>query len=100
MPADEFVNPEVAQARLEELIEVSRGIQAEINAGEVGRVEEVLVEKVGRRAGQVVGKTRRHKVVAFDADAGRIGCYTHVELRHTTGPTFGGVELAEAAAPA
>jgi tRNA-2-methylthio-N6-dimethylallyladenosine synthase len=100
MPADEFVDPDVAQARLEELIDVSRGIQAEINAREVGRTEEVLVERTGRRAGQVIGKTRRNKVVAFDADAGRIGEYVHVELKHTTGATFGGVELAGAAAPA
>jgi tRNA-2-methylthio-N6-dimethylallyladenosine synthase len=93
MPAEEFVDAEIAQARLEELIDVSRGIQADINAGEVGRVEEVLVEKAGRHPGQVVGKTRRNKVVAFDAEPARIGDYTLVELRHTTGATFGGVEL-------
>ncbi|MGE0159079.1 MAG: tRNA (N6-isopentenyl adenosine(37)-C2)-methylthiotransferase MiaB [Gemmatimonadales bacterium] len=96
LPAADFVDPEEAQARLAELIEVSRGIQAEINAGEVGRIEEVLVEKPGRHAGQVIGRTRRNKVVAFDADASRVGSYTHVELVHTTGATFGGVEAAEA----
>jgi tRNA-2-methylthio-N6-dimethylallyladenosine synthase len=96
MPVEEFVEAEVAQARLEELIDVSRGIQAEINAAEVGRVEEVLVEKAGRRPGQVNGKTRRNKVVAFDGDVGRIGSYTHVELRRTTGATFAGVEVAGA----
>jgi tRNA-2-methylthio-N6-dimethylallyladenosine synthase len=100
IPAEEFVDAHEAQARLEELIEVSRGIQAQINAAEVGRVEEVLVEKEGRRAGQVVGKTRRNKVVAFDGNATRIGCYTHVELRQTTGATFGGVEVDAATAAA
>ncbi len=95
LPADDFVDPEEAQARLAELIDVSRGIQAEINAGEVGRVEEVLVERTGRRPGQVSGRTRRNKVVAFDGDAGAIGSYTHVELLHTSGATFGGVESAE-----
>jgi len=98
MPTSDFVEPAVAQSRLEELIEVSRGIQAEINASEVGRVEEVLVEKRGRHAGQVLGRTRRNKAVAFDADPGRIGSYTHVELLHTTGATFGGIEVSTATA--
>jgi tRNA-2-methylthio-N6-dimethylallyladenosine synthase len=93
LPSEEFVDPEEAQTRLAELIEVSRSIQAEINAGEVGRVEEVLVEKNGRHPGQVLGRTRRNKAVAFEAPAERIGSYTYVELRHTTGATFGGVEV-------
>jgi tRNA-2-methylthio-N6-dimethylallyladenosine synthase len=94
LPAEEFVDPDEAQARLEELIDVSRAIQAEINASEVGRVEEVLVEKPGRRPGQVLGRTRRNKAVAFDGDPAAVGSYTHVELRHTTGATFSGEEVA------
>jgi tRNA-2-methylthio-N6-dimethylallyladenosine synthase len=93
LPAEDFVDPEEAQARLAELIDVSRRVQAEINAGEVGRVEEVLIEKQGRRPGQVLGRTRRNKVVAFDGDPVTVGSYTHVELRHTTGATFGGAEV-------
>jgi tRNA-2-methylthio-N6-dimethylallyladenosine synthase len=93
LPVEEFVPAEEAQARLEELIEVARGIQAEINACEVGRVEEVLIEKPGRHEGQVLGRTRRNKVVAFEADASRVGEYALVELRHTTGATFGGAEV-------
>jgi tRNA-2-methylthio-N6-dimethylallyladenosine synthase len=98
LPAGEFVDPVEAQARLEELIDVSRAIQAEINAGEVGRVEEVLVEKPGRRPGQVLGRTRRNKVVAFDGDPAAVGSYAQVELRHTTGATFTGEEVAGALA--
>jgi len=94
MPAEEFVDPDEAQARLAELIDVSRRVQAEINAGEVGRVEEVLVERQGRRPGQVLGRTRRNKVVAFDGDPVAVGSYTQVELRHTTGATFVGAEVA------
>jgi tRNA-2-methylthio-N6-dimethylallyladenosine synthase len=93
LPAEDFVDADEAQTRLAELIDVSRAIQAEINGGEVGRVEEVLVEKAGRHPGQVLGRTRRNKVVAFDGDPAAIGSYTHVELRHTTGATFGGVEV-------
>ena len=95
LPTEDFVDPGEAQARLAELIEVSRSIQAEINAGEVGRVEEVLVEKAGRHPGQVLGRTRRNKAVAFEGDLERIGSYRRVELRHTTGATFGGVEVVE-----
>jgi tRNA-2-methylthio-N6-dimethylallyladenosine synthase len=97
LPDSDFVPPEEAQARLEELIDVSRGIQAEINAREVGRVEEVLVERPARREGQILGRTRRNKVVVFDGDAGRIGEYAHVVLERTTGATFAGTEVGVAA---
>ena len=93
MPADQFIDPVVGQERLERLIEVSRGIQSEINASEVGRVEEVLVEASGRDAGQIRGRTRRGKVVVFDGDAKRVGEYTRVRLDRTTGATFAGVEV-------
>ena len=95
LPADEFVPTLEAQARLEELIEVSRGIQAEINAGEIGRIDEVLIERMGRYPGQILGRTRRNKVVAFDGDSERIGCYTHVRLERTTGATFAGKETSQ-----
>lgn len=93
MPADDFVDPDEAQARLEELIRVSRGIQAEVNRAEVGRVEEVLIEGEGRDPGQIRGRTERNKVVVFDGDPARIGAYTHVRLEHTTGSTFSGSEV-------
>jgi len=89
-PEEDFVAPEVAQARLEELIEVSRTIQAEINESELNRVEEVLVEKEARGEGQVLGRTRRNKVVAFSGEAGLVGSYAHVRLERTTGATFVG----------
>lgn len=96
LPADQFVDPDVAQARLEGLIDVARMIQAEINRSEVGRVEEVLVEKQARQDGQVLGRTRRNKVVAFEGDPGLVGTYTTVTLERTTGATFSGAALAQA----
>lgn len=90
LPAEQFLPDDEAQARLEALIDVARGIQAEINAGEVGRVEEVLVEREARGEGQLLGKTRRGKVVAFPDDPGLIGSYVTVELTATTGATFSG----------
>lgn len=92
LPETDFIDADEGQARLAELIEVSRGIQAEINRSEVGRVEEVLIEKAGRDPGQVLGRTRRNKVVVFDGDVGRVGEYTLAELEHTTGATFTGRE--------
>src|SRR5687768_16358991 len=60
LPRDQFVPDEVGQARLEQLIATFREIQLEISRAEVGRVEEVLVEKAGRRGG-VQGRTGRNK---------------------------------------
>jgi tRNA-2-methylthio-N6-dimethylallyladenosine synthase len=92
MPAEDFLPSDEAQARLEDLIDVSRAVQAEINRAEVGRVEEVLIEKDGRYDGQILGRTRRNKVVVFDGDVARIGEYARVVLEHTTGATFAGTE--------
>jgi tRNA-2-methylthio-N6-dimethylallyladenosine synthase len=97
MPGEWFIDEGEAQARLEELIEVARGIQSEINHGEVGRVEEVLVEKAARDPGHVLGRTRRNKVVAFPGDLDMVGRYTRVRLDGTTGATFRGAEVAGSA---
>jgi tRNA-2-methylthio-N6-dimethylallyladenosine synthase len=101
-PRDQFVPEAVGQARLEGLIETHRRIQSEIYRSEVGRVEEVLVEKEGRRGG-VQGRTAGNKVVNFDAPASLIGTFAEVRLASTTGATFNGelvgsAELAELAA--
>ena len=98
-PAD-FVPDAVAQTRLETLIEVARGVQDEINAEEVGRVEEVMVDGPGRFPGDLRGRTRRGKVVVFPrADEGvgaplGEGDYVSVRLTSTTGPTFQGLREA------
>jgi tRNA-2-methylthio-N6-dimethylallyladenosine synthase len=100
LPESDFIDGDEAQARLAELIEVSRAIQTEINRGEVGRIEEVLIENTARDEGQIRGRTRRNKVVVFDGDAHRIGEYAFTELERTTGATFIGSEVrAEVPAP-
>jgi tRNA A37 methylthiotransferase MiaB len=70
-----------------------RGIQAALNTGELGREDEVLVEKEARDPGQVLGRTRRNKFVAFPAEGAQIGDYTWVQLKRTTGPTFQGARV-------
>ena len=99
-PAADFVSDREGQERLERLIEVHRGIQAEINEAEVGRTEEVLVEKKARGPGQILGRTRRNKVVAFSASAELVGTYQEVRLTGTTGATFVGTASAVGAASA
>ena len=94
LPRDQFVPEEVGQARLQRLIDLHREIQAEIYRAEVGRVEEVLVEKEGRRGG-VQGRTGGNKVVNFDGPASLIGSFAEVRLTATPGATFSG-ELVEA----
>jgi len=90
MPEEWMIPEREAQERLEELIRVARRIQTEINESEVGRVEEVLVEKPGRDGGQMLGRTRRNKVVVFDGEPAWAGSYRTVGLEATTGATFVG----------
>ena len=90
LPPEEFIPEEEGKARLEDLIRVTRRIQAEINQEEVGRVEEVLVEKRGKEPGHMLGRTRRHKVVVFPGEERLQGSYRAVELKRTTGATFVG----------
>jgi tRNA-2-methylthio-N6-dimethylallyladenosine synthase len=97
LPAGDFVPDEVAGARLEALIEVHRSIQAEIAASEVGRVEEVLVEKPAKSQGDVLGRTRRGKVVTFPGSPDLVGGYVEVRLEGTTGATFLGTALSPVA---
>jgi tRNA-2-methylthio-N6-dimethylallyladenosine synthase len=94
MPAEQFIAEDVAQARLEQLIELHRSIQAEINRAEVGRTLEVLVERVAKSEGDVLGRTDSNKVVAFRGTPDLIGRFLPVRITGTTGATF----LGEAAA--
>jgi tRNA-2-methylthio-N6-dimethylallyladenosine synthase len=98
LPRDQFVPAEVGHARLERLIALHREIQLAIGQGEVGRVEEVLVEKEGRRGG-VQGRTGGNKVVNFTGPASLVGTFVDVRVTSTTGATFGG-ELMDAPIPA
>jgi tRNA-2-methylthio-N6-dimethylallyladenosine synthase len=89
-PPEDFIPEEEGKGRLDELIRLTRAIQAEINEREVGRVEEVLVERAGKEEGYMLGRTRRNKVVVFPGGADLLGSCHHVELVRTTGATFVG----------
>jgi tRNA-2-methylthio-N6-dimethylallyladenosine synthase len=89
-PEEELIPPEEGQARLDELIRLTRGIQREINETEVGRREEVLVEREGKEMGFMLGRTRRNKVAVFPGEDELLGTYRTVFLASTTGATFAG----------
>ncbi len=89
-PEEDYVDGEVAQRRLEEIIALHREIQAEVNASEVGDVREVLVEDEAKSDGDVLGRTETNKVVAFPGEPEEVGEYRRVRLVETTGATFRG----------
>jgi tRNA-2-methylthio-N6-dimethylallyladenosine synthase len=93
LPTEQFVAADVAQERLQRLIDLHRAIQLEINTGEVGAVVEVLVERAAKSAGDMLGRTGPYKSVAFPGDASLIGRYLHVQLTATTGATFRGEQV-------
>jgi tRNA-2-methylthio-N6-dimethylallyladenosine synthase len=98
LPADQIVPAEVAQSRLQRLIDVQRAIQAEITAAEVGCTVEVLVEREAKSRGDMLGRTDRAKVVAFPGGPELVGRYLAVRLTATTGATFRGRRVGPGAA--
>ncbi len=88
LPKSQFVPDEVAQERLEHLIYETRAIQAQVNKDDLGRVEEVLVERMGKQDGMVMGRTRRNKVVVMEGDETDIGRYLYGRVSVSTGATF------------
>jgi tRNA-2-methylthio-N6-dimethylallyladenosine synthase len=90
LPAEQFIPEEVAQQRLERLIALQRGIMAELNQAEVGRTVEVLIERVARSEGDLLGRTETNKMVVFPGEPAAIGSFARVRLTGTTGPTFRG----------
>ncbi|MGH7552339.1 MAG: MiaB/RimO family radical SAM methylthiotransferase, partial [Longimicrobiales bacterium] len=95
LPREEFIEPAAAQSRLERLIELHRRIQAEINAAEVGREVELLVEREAKSAGDVLGRAESNKVAAFPGAISLVGQYVRARLTGTTGATFQAVRIDE-----
>ena len=87
-PSEWFVAEDVARERLNRLIAATRFVQAEINRGEVGRVERILVERPAKTDGMMLGRTRRNKAVVAQGTPADIGEYLCVRLTRTTGTTF------------
>jgi tRNA-2-methylthio-N6-dimethylallyladenosine synthase len=96
MPESEMVSDDVAQDRLNQLIEtVRRGSRAR-NLTLLGTSHEVLVEKAARRGDAVQARTRDFKTVLLPGASAVIGGYYIATLTGTTGSTFTGTVAAEA----
>jgi len=93
MKDDWLVPDEIAQGRLECLIDVVREIAAEKNLAEVGRTAEVLVEKRAKRGELLQSRTETNKVVLVPGPEEWIGRYMRVALTGTTGATFTGFPI-------
>jgi tRNA-2-methylthio-N6-dimethylallyladenosine synthase len=90
---DEAVKTE-RLARLQALLEAQ---QRDFNATMKGRVLDVLVEKPGRHAGQVIGRSPYLQAVHFEGGADPIGRIVPVEITASAHMSLGG---ARALAPA
>ncbi|MCC6547009.1 tRNA (N6-isopentenyl adenosine(37)-C2)-methylthiotransferase MiaB [Candidatus Sumerlaeota bacterium] len=90
----------VKKARLQRLIDLQESIALEKNQEEIGRTHQVLVEGTSKKdPGQLVGHTRTHKRVVFDANPRLIGSLVDVTITGGNGHTLvGDVVTREAAA--
>lgn len=73
------VADETKRRRLHALNQMQERIAAEVNAGVVGTVQDVLVEEPGTRGG-VLGRTRTNKIVTFDGASDLVGRTVPVEI--------------------
>ncbi len=88
------VPDDVGSERLQRLIAHVRAQTRRRNAGRVGGVHEVLVERSARRGGHLLGRTRSNLLVVLDLAPECIGEYRTVRLTGTTGSTFTGAVVA------
>ncbi len=85
---------DVAQARLEQLIETVRGVVRGKNLARIGSTHEILVERPAKRGGFMLGRTRTNLMVLVDLPRSSVGEYHQVSLTGTTGSTFSGAIMA------
>lgn len=82
---EDNVPEETKQRRLEEIIELQLSHSLAINKAQIGKVEEVLIEKVSRRSDdQLVGRTDRNHKVIFDKKDRKVGEYAMVKITDCT----------------
>ncbi|HYM68608.1 MAG TPA: radical SAM protein, partial [bacterium] len=73
------VAEETKRRRLHALNQMQERIAAEVNAGLIGTVQDVLVEEPGTRGG-VLGRTRTNKIVTFDGGPDLVGRIVPAEI--------------------
>ncbi|MGG7567026.1 tRNA (N6-isopentenyl adenosine(37)-C2)-methylthiotransferase MiaB [Rhodovulum sp. DZ06] len=78
--AADMVAPDVAQERLVRLQALLTEHQRDFQASMVGKRMDVLIEKAGREAGQMVGKSPWLQAVHLQADPSDVGRIVEVEI--------------------
>jgi tRNA-2-methylthio-N6-dimethylallyladenosine synthase len=91
------IAPEVAEERLARLQALLAEQQQAFNAGLVGRTVEVLFEKPGRHAGQVVGRSPYLQAVHIEAPQSLIGQIAPVRIDGAGRNSLAGSAVLEAA---
>ncbi len=84
------VPDEVARDRLERLIGVVRDLVRRKHLARIGSTHEILVEKMAKRGGFMLGRTRTNFMVLVNLPESSVGEYHQVQLTGTTGSTFMG----------
>jgi tRNA-2-methylthio-N6-dimethylallyladenosine synthase len=91
------VAPEVADERLQRLQAALNAHQAAFNRASVGKRTEVLVERAGKKPGQMLGKSPWLQSVHFETSS-RIGDIVPVEIVDAGPNSLSGAEITRAAA--
>lgn len=89
---EDDVPEEVKQKRLEEVITLQHEHSLKINKAQIGKVEEVLVERVSPRSeDQMLGRTDRNHKVIFDREDAKVGDYVMVKITDCSKASLRGV---------
>ncbi len=87
----DLVDEAEKKRRLQLIIDTQHKIVKEQNEKDLGKTEEVLLERVSRKStNQLLGKTDGNKPVVIEADKSMIGSYQTVQLEGLKGNTFHG----------
>ncbi|HXH65000.1 MAG TPA: tRNA (N6-isopentenyl adenosine(37)-C2)-methylthiotransferase MiaB [Mariprofundaceae bacterium] len=91
--AEDSVPEAVKDARLQQLLELMREQARAAHAAHVGKTLEVLVEKTGRNAGDLEGRTPDFKIVHFAGRPRQIGSIVPVRITAAYGQSLRGEQL-------
>jgi tRNA-2-methylthio-N6-dimethylallyladenosine synthase len=94
----DHVPADVASSRLAQLVDVVRANARRKNVARVGQTQEALVERLAKRGGLMLARTRANHLVLLDLPPTSIGEYHVVRLTGTTGSTFTGTLVTPALA--
>ena len=88
---DDQVPEDVKAERLQRLQELLQRQQSRFNAGCIGKVFPVLFERVGRRSGQLIGRSPYLQSVHADAEPSLLGRILNVEISGAGANSLAGV---------